>query len=35
MDEDSDEDDFPVGEITVNHYERKVGSWRSRYTQDE
>ena len=35
MDEDSDEDDFPVGEITVNRYGRKVGSWRSRYTQDE
>ena len=35
MDEDSDEDDFPVGEITVNRYGRKVGNWRSRYTQDE
>ncbi|CAB4035148.1 Transient receptor potential cation channel subfamily A member 1 [Paramuricea clavata] len=30
-----DEDDFPVGEITVHRYGRKVGSWRSRYTQDE
>ncbi|CAB3997159.1 Transient receptor potential cation channel subfamily A member 1 [Paramuricea clavata] len=35
MDEDSDEDDFPVREITVNRYGRKVGSWRSRCTQDE